>query len=70
VLFTNPHYFDPTIQKLYIIAKQKFEDQATKGQIQILEDLMYVCNEAKEKLKEAIVVLNQNEVPEAVKKIQ
>jgi hypothetical protein len=28
---------------------------------------MCVCNEMKEKIKETIVTLNQNEVPEAVK---
>lgn len=66
-LAANPYYLDPTIQKLYTIAKQIFENQATKRQTEVIEDLVYVCDEIKKKLKEAIVALDQSEVPETVK---
>ncbi|KAI9349368.1 hypothetical protein BD770DRAFT_429822 [Pilaira anomala] len=66
-LASNPYYFDPTIQKLYTIAKHIFENQATRRQTEVIEDLMYVCDENKKKLNEAIVALDKIEVPETVK---
>jgi hypothetical protein len=70
-LAANPYYLDPTItiQKLYTIVKQLLEDAATKRQTEVIEDLVYICDENKKKLKEAIVALDQSNIPETVKNL-
>lgn len=63
----NPFYRDATVQNLYAIAKETFEDQANKKQTEAIEDLLYVCDESKKKLEEAVAHLDSSEVPEATK---